>query len=277
LGLIKGLKLKINLLDICLMALCLAGTWTLRKTGSDHVPGIESVNACPLSAKLRGEFKGERFNIQQLSSGPVDEVQLMLRGKSGYSNNYYQLGKLNFEKKNVFATIVGIDKEFKELSILRIGPAKAQRSLEQYTLDANKREIRLEIDMESDFGRIRMVKYLVRSAESADVKVPPLIKFRSALASNYWKNASSHSIETIQEVTIQIQGTVLRIINTRSGNSVDVESDASSTFLTKATETKRYDSAYISDEKVMFFAVKVSFSIEYRCVMTIIITMVTIH
>lgn len=241
---------------------CLAGAWVLRTRGSDHVPGIEGVTAAPISAKIRGLHKSERFIITQRAAGLIEEIQLMLRGQNvkGYMSNSYQIGKLNYEKKNLCAVITCVDKEFRELCIQRMGPAKGQRSLERYTLDNNKREIKVEIDIDSsDSGRVKMVKYLVRSADSADVKVPPLIKFRTTNATNNWQNEESHCIELIGETSVDIQGSVVRCINTRNGHSVNIEDDSQTTSpATKAPETRRYfDGKFIQDEKVTYFVVRV--------------------
>ena len=74
----------------------MAGAWVLRTRGSDHVPGIEGVTAVPISAKIRGSHKSERFIITQRAAGLIEEVQFMLRGQyvKGCTSNSYQLGKL---------------------------------------------------------------------------------------------------------------------------------------------------------------------------------------
>ena len=238
------------------MSTSLAGAWTLRKNGSDHVPGIESINSIPLSAKLRGDFKGERLLISQLTSGPIEEVHITLRSKSGYSPNYYQLGKLNYEGKKILSVITGIDKEFKELCITRLGPARGQRSVEHYAIDQVRQEVRLEIDIDSpESGKIRMVKYLIRSVDTSDVKIPPKIKFHNTQAINNWLKPESHSAAVLQLVSVDLNGTLVRYINTRSGNSVNVENE--STNFSKSIETKRFEGKSNNEEKVTYFVIKV--------------------
>ena len=241
---------------------CMAGAWVLRTRGSDHVPGIEGVTAVPISAKIRGSHKSERFIITQRAAGLIEEVQFMLRGQyvKGYTSNSYQLGKLNYEKKNICAIVTCTDKEFRELKIQRMGPAKGQRSLERYTLDSNEREIKVEIDIDAPgSGRVKMVKYLVRSADSTDVKVPPLIKFRTTNATNNWQNEASHNTEVMGETSVDIQGSVVRCINRSNGVSVNIEDDSQTTSpATKAPETRRYyDGKMLQDEKVTYFVVRV--------------------
>jgi len=80
------------------MALSLAGAWNLKTQGSDHIPGIEAIDSVPMSAKMKGDFKGERLSIAQSLVGTTEEVQIMLRSRKGYSLAYCQLGKLNFER-----------------------------------------------------------------------------------------------------------------------------------------------------------------------------------
>lgn len=238
------------------MSLSLAGAWILKTAGSDHIPGIEVIDSVPMSAKMKGVFKGERLSILQSAVGDVEEIQIMLRSRKGYSLAYYQLGKLNFENKNAFSMVVGCDKDFKYMSILRLGPAKAQRSLEQYTLDGSRREIRLEIDLDSpECGRVRMVKFLVRSADSADVRIPVGLSFHSAAVVNNWNDPGTHSAELVSGVAISIAGYTTRIINTKSGRSTVLQ--AESTYDTEAPETKRFNSRFTADEKVAYYVIKV--------------------
>ena len=241
---------------------CLAGAWVLRTRGSDHVPGIEGVTAVPISAKIKGSHKSERFIIAQRAAGLIEEVQLMLRGQNvkGYVSKSYQLGKLNYEKRNICAIITSVDKEFRELSIRRMGPAKGQRSLERYRLDGNEREMKVEIHIDAPgSGRVKMIKYLVRSADSADVKVPPLIKFRTSNATNNWQSETSHHADLLGDASVDIQGSVVRCINKSNGQSCNVEDDLQTTHpMAKAPETRRhYDGKFIQDEKVTYFVVRV--------------------
>jgi len=159
--------------------------------------------------------------------------------------------------KNILSIMVGCDKDFKYMSILRLGPAKGQRSLEQYTLDGSRREIRLEIDVDSpECGRVRMVKFLVRSAESADVRIPVGLVFRCATISNNWSDPGTHNAALLQEATVSIVGHTSRIVNTKSGRPIVLAHETSNA--TEAPETKRFNGQTVSDEKVTYFVMKVA-------------------
>lgn len=54
---------------------------------------------------------------------------------------YHHLGKLNFEavssKGTIVSIIVHVDRDFKEFSVLRVGPVKHQRRLCLYAMTAS--------------------------------------------------------------------------------------------------------------------------------------------
>jgi hypothetical protein len=72
-----------------------------------------------------------KLTITQMSK-PVEEIHMVheLNGKK--SQAYYQLGRIAFESVAttvVLAAVVNISEDFKEMSILRMGPEKGQRRL----------------------------------------------------------------------------------------------------------------------------------------------------
>jgi len=230
--------------------LSLAGTWVLKYGGSDHIDGIEKMKGVPLCALLLNRFPGESISIYQLSEGLIEEVKFTLRTKTGYKQFHFQLCKLNFAE-DVLSTIVGVDREFTELSILRMGPAKNQRSLEQYILDRNGREIRVEIDIDDrDFGRQRMVKFLDRKEEP----LPSTVIFRSATGSHSWSNLSTHNAAALQSLKINILSTFSRKINISELPSLDI---TDSGIAANVPETRRFDEWVTPDEEVTYFIIQV--------------------
>ena len=231
----------------------IAGTWSLRPDGSDHIPGIENVDQVPLSAKLQNKFAGERFLIQQISEGLYEEIKFALRTKKKYVDVTYQLGKLNIDHE-VLSIVVGVDREFTELSILRMGPARGQRSLEQYQLYGNGFEMRVEIDIEAPLtGRVKMIKYL----ERLEKVLPHPIIFRSASGSHTWRNTSTHNSAALQSVRLSINSTFERKININDEPSIDL---TDSGLASKVPETRRLDKKIIPDEEVTYFTIEVSFN-----------------
>ena len=93
------------------------------------ISGIEETNGAPFSTKLT--TSKDIYSIEQIS-GFTEEVHISLSCVDKIIKHvFYEIGTINFEKINSEGNIIGIvqqiSSDFKELSILRIGPAPNQR------------------------------------------------------------------------------------------------------------------------------------------------------
>lgn len=141
----------------------LSGDWVLRKKGSDYLPELEDHDGIPPVANLVNSNSVFRIiqiadifdevYIKRLVYAPYYLLELLYdcevyaathtlhflwqihfvhdAESSSPTTVYHHLGKLNFEtiagKSVVVSIIVHVDRDFKEFSVLRIGPAKHQR------------------------------------------------------------------------------------------------------------------------------------------------------
>lgn len=145
-----------------------------------------------------------RLSISQLTK-PMEEI-LMEQDHNGRKKNvYYQMGKTSFEEVTasavILAAVVHISEQFTELSILRMGPEKGQRSLEQYKVNENGNEIRVEVDHVLPEGQaLKLVKRLERVP---DTPIETIIFTTSNLV-NHWALPQSHSPSTLRTATLRI-------------------------------------------------------------------------
>jgi hypothetical protein len=182
----------------------LSGDWVLRKKGSDYLPELEDQEGIPPIAKLVDSK--QVFRVTQVSA-LFDEIHFSHDAEGPAPETvYHHLGKLNFEsiatKGVVVSIIVHVDGDFKEFSVLRIGPEKHQRSLVQYKLDVSGNTCRVEVDIVlSDSSRKKLVKYLVRRVDSP---TPEPIYFHSAGACSGWVHTDNHAPRTFRGVKMHI-------------------------------------------------------------------------
>jgi hypothetical protein len=110
------------------MTLSLSGSWRLKKRGSDYVPGIEDISGVPFISQMIDST--HEITISQLSR-PMEEIFVVYEHNGKRKEVYYQLGKISFEDVTssgvILAAVVHCSEEFKDLSILRMGPEKGQR------------------------------------------------------------------------------------------------------------------------------------------------------
>mmetsp|Transcript_24717 Transcript_24717/g.36438 ORF Transcript_24717/g.36438 Transcript_24717/m.36438 type:complete len:544 (-) Transcript_24717:141-1772(-) len=185
------------------MSLSLSGCWRLKKKGSDYVPGIDDIAGVPFISQMVDE--SHKLTITQLSR-PMEEFHVVHEVGNKRKQCYYQLGKINFESITssvaILASVVHISPDFKEVSILRMGPDKGQRSLEQYKLHDSGNEIRIEVDHVLPEGQaLKLVKRLERIPESF---VSETIEFSTISVVNNWAMPKSHAPSTLRSVRLRI-------------------------------------------------------------------------
>lgn len=97
-----------------------------------------------------------------------------------------------------------MDKDFKEFSILQIGPVKYQRNLVQFKLDGVGSTMRVESDLVlPDNTRKKLVKYFTRQPGVA--ALDPLY-FHSAGACGGWVHTNNHIARVFRDIKLQITG-----------------------------------------------------------------------
>lgn len=189
------------------MAKCLAGTWVLRKAGSDYLPGLEEYSGVPFPALLSPDSDCWLGIHQKLSFGNVEEVSFSFRSHRT-ETRIFQVGKLNYEKVAkkgaILAIVTGVNQEFRECSISRLGPAPGQRSDETYNLDENGDEVRVSVSMIlPDGSKIKMVRYLTR-CETADGSHTPPINFSNSHRSYGWQSAINHTAFALSKFELRL-------------------------------------------------------------------------
>lgn len=185
----------------------LAGTWVLKRKGSDYIPGVESIFGVPFTTQI--------INDQQLihiKSGhiPNEEINLTFQDAGRLTEIVFQIGRLNFEHVSsggvILGIVVQIDPDFRECSLLRIGPSKGQKSLEQYKLSDNGDEIRVEIDhVLPDRDTLKLVKILSRLKSGSDDNNPG---FDYARYANSWVHPHNHAANTLKSIRIKFTETI---------------------------------------------------------------------
>ena len=92
------------------------------------MPGIADIVGVPFCSKIMSDE--DVLIIDQLT-GIAEEIHICHTVKKQESHVYYQIGKMNMEhvsKESVIVSvIVHVASDFKEFSVLRMGPCKGQR------------------------------------------------------------------------------------------------------------------------------------------------------
>lgn len=119
----------------------LLGSWLL--ADSEHIQW--PLVAFPLSLICR---TGDTFDIDCTISSTLEEISISLLKNGGHDfKTYIQRGKLNFQKKQV-SVITSSDRQFREFSVLHIGPTANSRLTEKFKLLSNNMEFLVEINLE---------------------------------------------------------------------------------------------------------------------------------
>jgi hypothetical protein len=106
----------------------LAGNWILQRKGSDYVPGVETLPGVPYSTRMVNE--STILRIEQVVK-PNEEIHVTFIQNGKPSTTCFVLGQINFEKVDSTGVIIGVvvqaEDNFKECSLLRLGPTKGQK------------------------------------------------------------------------------------------------------------------------------------------------------